>query len=57
MLAKESGYDLEQAKRAWGSVETVDVVDEETGATRYQLYLHPHGSGQLFRDGTTQSEG
>jgi hypothetical protein len=55
LLAREAGHDLDGARKDWGSVELVDVV--ESGRVKYQLYLYPDGNGRLFRDGTTSSEG
>ena len=56
-IAKAEGYTVAAAKEEWGSIELVDVVDDNSQETLYQLYLYPFGSGQLFHHKTTTSAG
>jgi hypothetical protein len=46
-------FDVEEAEEFGGGLERMDVVDEQTGKVRYQLYLWPFGSGALFTAETT----
>lgn len=38
-----------------GEVELVDVVDGDTGAIEYQMYLYPYGDGAVFAHGKTSA--
>ncbi len=41
----------------WSPMQLVDVVDTQTGAIKYQLYVWSYGSGQLFEHDTTDCAG